>query len=142
MIDISFTYTILSLVSIVCLSFTNLSHVKRSSLRLHASSSQIEIRRINGRRCLFSPARDTISQQPQRQKLDDDISIDLSENYSSIKYPLILIGGTAQTITSWEHHIGQLSRNRDVLVYECLGQGPYPTCTDDVDPFHSNEKQV
>lgn len=37
--------------------------------------------------------------------------------------PLILLGGIAQTKTSWDHHLLSLARNRKVLVYECLGQG-------------------
>lgn len=39
--------------------------------------------------------------------------------------PLILLGGIAQTKTSWDHHILSLARNRRVLVYECLGQGDH-----------------
>ena len=30
----------------------------------------------------------------------------------------------AQSLTSWDHNLPSLSRNRDVIVYECLGQGP------------------
>ena len=39
--------------------------------------------------------------------------------------PLILLGGIAQTKTSWDHHLLSLARNRKVLVYECLGQGDH-----------------
>ena len=46
------------------------------------------------------------------------------------KPPLILIGGTAQSIASWEIHIPYISPSNDrlIIVYECLGQGP--KCTD------------
>lgn len=37
--------------------------------------------------------------------------------------PLVLIGGMAQTKGSWDHHLPSLSRNRQVIVYECIGQG-------------------
>jgi pimeloyl-ACP methyl ester carboxylesterase len=37
--------------------------------------------------------------------------------------PLILLGGIAQTKSSWDHHLTSLSKNRKVIVYECLGQG-------------------
>mmetsp|Transcript_19375 Transcript_19375/g.44292 ORF Transcript_19375/g.44292 Transcript_19375/m.44292 type:complete len:363 (+) Transcript_19375:65-1153(+) len=37
--------------------------------------------------------------------------------------PLVLLGGIAQTKTSWDHHLPSLARNRRVVVYECLGQG-------------------
>jgi len=36
----------------------------------------------------------------------------------------------AQTISSWEHLASPFSRNRDVMVYESLGQGPYPQSFD------------
>jgi hypothetical protein len=37
-------------------------------------------------------------------------------------YPvLVLLGGIAQTISSWEHLLS-LSQNRKVIVYECVGQ--------------------
>jgi pimeloyl-ACP methyl ester carboxylesterase len=40
--------------------------------------------------------------------------------------PLVIIGGTAQTIASWEPHIPTLLHKRnhgDILIYECIGQG-------------------
>jgi pimeloyl-ACP methyl ester carboxylesterase len=37
--------------------------------------------------------------------------------------PCVLIGGMAQTWKSWEHHLPNLSKNRQVIIYECLGQG-------------------
>eukprot|EP00566_Odontella_aurita_P019693 CAMPEP_0113532812 /NCGR_PEP_ID=MMETSP0015_2-20120614/4263_1 /TAXON_ID=2838 /ORGANISM="Odontella" /LENGTH=298 /DNA_ID=CAMNT_0000431807 /DNA_START=330 /DNA_END=1226 /DNA_ORIENTATION=+ /assembly_acc=CAM_ASM_000160 len=40
--------------------------------------------------------------------------------------PLIVMGGMAQSVEAYEHHLPSLSTNRDVLVYECLGQGPTP----------------
>lgn len=43
---------------------------------------------------------------------------------SDVLYPtLVVLGGIAQTATSWEHQLPSLSRNRQVVVYECLGQG-------------------
>jgi len=57
---------------------------------------------VNGRRCLILPGKKT--------------------NH----VPLVLLGGTAQTIDSWNHHLMYLSADRDVMVYECLGQGPFP----------------
>ncbi|KAL3921003.1 MAG: hypothetical protein SGILL_002982 [Bacillariaceae sp.] len=43
---------------------------------------------------------------------------------SDVLYPtLVLLGGIAQTAASWEHQLPSLSRNRQVVVYECLGQG-------------------
>jgi pimeloyl-ACP methyl ester carboxylesterase len=64
------------------------------------------IQYIAGRRCLFAPCRDPSSREAN--------------------CPLVVIGGTAQTISSWEHQVPGLSKDRDVLIYECLGQGPVP----------------
>ena len=36
---------------------------------------------------------------------------------------LVLIGGMAQSLHSWDHHMMALSRNRHVVLYECPGQG-------------------
>ena len=44
--------------------------------------------------------------------------------------PLILLGGIAQTKSSWDHHIPSLARNRMVIVYECLGQGDHAIPSD------------
>jgi len=38
--------------------------------------------------------------------------------------PLLLLGGTAQTVNSWIAHYDVLSRNRDVVALELRGQGP------------------
>ena len=64
------------------------------------------IQYIAGRRCLVAPCRDPSSREAN--------------------CPLVVVGGTAQTISSWEHHVPGLSKDRDVLIYECLGQGPVP----------------
>ena len=50
-----------------------------------------------------------------------------ADSSSNAKIPLVLIGGTAQSIGSWEHQTHSLMRERDyVLIYECIGQGPSP----------------
>ena len=40
--------------------------------------------------------------------------------------PLIILGGMAQSIASWEFHLPHFAKDRSVLIYECLGQGPLP----------------
>ena len=78
-----------------------------------------EIRYIAGRRALLvhPPHKPTINTMP--------------------KYPpLVLLGGMAQSISSWEFHLSSLSQHRSVLVYEALGQGPPPpseVCSIDVE---------
>lgn len=37
--------------------------------------------------------------------------------------PIVMLGGMAQTIESLQHHFQEFSRERDLLVYEYLGQG-------------------
>mmetsp|Transcript_12204 Transcript_12204/g.18899 ORF Transcript_12204/g.18899 Transcript_12204/m.18899 type:complete len:356 (+) Transcript_12204:248-1315(+) len=64
---------------------------------------------IEGQRCLFLP----------RSSPNKNNEIDQSP-------PIVILGGMAQTIASWEFHARTFSRDRDVLVYECLGQGPPP----------------
>ncbi|KAG7338574.1 alpha/beta fold family hydrolase [Nitzschia inconspicua] len=67
-----------------------------SSLVAHTFKKQI----ICGRPCLVVPSK------------------------SQLLFPtLIVLGGIAQTTSSWEHQLQSLSRNRNVIVYECLGQG-------------------
>ncbi|CAB9527615.1 Alpha beta hydrolase [Seminavis robusta] len=39
---------------------------------------------------------------------------------------MVIIGGMAQSIPSWEAQIPSLSQSRDVLLYEARGQGPPP----------------
>jgi pimeloyl-ACP methyl ester carboxylesterase len=66
------------------------------------NSPSYEISFIGGQRCLKIPATKPNEQYPT----------------------LVLLGGIAQTISSWEHHLPNLSKKRQVLVYECVGQGP------------------
>ena len=37
---------------------------------------------------------------------------------------MVILGGMAQSIASWEHHVPALSKSRSVLLYEARGQGP------------------
>jgi pimeloyl-ACP methyl ester carboxylesterase len=62
--------------------------------------SSIETRFVGSQKCLIAPPR-------QEQWYP----------------PLVLIGGMAQTSASWQHQIPSLSKNRQLIVYECLGQG-------------------
>ena len=80
------------------------SHVD-SSRRAAASSPSEDIRYIAGRRALL---------------------IRPPDSSSSDHPPLVILGGMAQSIASWEFHLPNLSRHRTVLVYEALGQGPPP----------------
>ena len=40
--------------------------------------------------------------------------------------PLVVLGGMAQSISSWEFHLPYLAKQRSVLIYEGIGQGPLP----------------
>ena len=83
------------------------TNTKATSSGGHGSPAQQNlpsIKYIAGRRCLVAPCRNSSSKGTNN--------------------PLVIIGGTAQTIASWEHQVPGLSKDRDVLVYECLGQGP------------------
>jgi pimeloyl-ACP methyl ester carboxylesterase len=64
----------------------------------------------------------------------------LNVERESNRNPLILVGGTAQTIASWESHAPALSKNRPFMVYECVGQGPTPADLTDVSlPFQATQ---
>ena len=40
--------------------------------------------------------------------------------------PLVVLSGMAQSISSWEFHLPYLAKQRSVLIYEGIGQGPLP----------------
>ncbi|KAL7550528.1 hypothetical protein ACHAWF_013745 [Thalassiosira exigua] len=77
-----------------------------SSKGLPTSLIKEEIRYIAGRRALLLRPPASSSQKPRT--------------------PLIILGGMAQSIASWEFHLPYLARHRPVLIYEALGQGPPP----------------
>lgn len=56
----------------------------------------------------------------------------LKISQDSDKPPVVLLGGTAQSIASWEPHVPVLSKDRSLLVYEGMGQGPEPGDLTDV----------
>lgn len=70
-----------------------------------SSSPTSEIRLAQGRRCRVVPAAVTGDEMIMHP-------------------PLVLLGGMAQSLSAWDHQLPFLSRNRQVVIYECLGQGP------------------
>ncbi|GMI61654.1 hypothetical protein ScalyP_jg10023 [Parmales sp. scaly parma] len=94
----------------------------RRSRGLLLSLALPDMQYFAGRRCLILP----------------------KQNNSRDKPPLLLIGGTAQSIPSWQSHYSQLSKDRTVVVYEARGQGPKSSndLLDDNYTDCSLEKQV
>jgi pimeloyl-ACP methyl ester carboxylesterase len=89
------------LLSIICGVANSLaSSVSQSSSS--SSSSTLSPRIIYGRRCLVVPS---------------------ARGGEEIYPTLVLLGGIAQSISSWQHQIQSLSKNRQLVIYECLGQG-------------------
>jgi pimeloyl-ACP methyl ester carboxylesterase len=80
--------------------------VTHLSFSSNARSIQEEIRYIAGRRALI------LHPPPNTPQASNP--------------PLVILGGMAQSISSWEFHLQQLSPTRSVMVYEALGQGPPP----------------
>jgi pimeloyl-ACP methyl ester carboxylesterase len=71
------------------------------------------VKYVAGRRCMVVPSTGTWSTDGAKRPP-----------------PIVLLGGMAQTISSWEHHMPGLSQKRPVLVYEGIGQGlPEPGTT-------------
>lgn len=67
---------------------------------------------VNGQRCLFIPCDNTSNEEH--------------------RLPIVLIGGLGQTISTYTPHLSTLGKDRNILVYECRGQG----C---MEPGESNE---
>lgn len=88
------------------------------ALSLSCPSNEVFISR-NGRRCRIIKA--TMTGGRLNVGDGDDSNTDGEPRAPP---PLVLVGGMSQSLTSWDHHIPTLSRTRDVILYECLGQGP------------------
>ncbi len=69
---------------------------------------------IGGRRCLH------ITSYRRRSKMTNNAPSSASPPSTP---PLVILGGMAQCIESWQHHFLDFSRERDVLMIEYLGQG-------------------
>lgn len=74
---------------------------------------------VHGRRCLLIPSRkvehrNTNLNTSHQSKEGNDIQP---------PPPIVILGGMAQCIESWQHHFQDFSRERDVLMYEYCGSG-------------------
>lgn len=76
---------------------------------------------IHNRRCLLIPSREINNRNVVMNVRDDDSK--KGKVSSTPPPPLILLGGMAQCIESWQHHFPDLSKERDVLMYEYCGSG-------------------
>lgn len=104
---------VIFLLALICgvvnslVSSSSRSRSSQSSSSLSSSTQSPQI--ICGRRCLVVP----------------------SARGGEELYPtLVLIGGIAQSISSWQHQIPSLSKNRRLVIYECLGQGGHSRTTE------------
>jgi hypothetical protein len=70
------------------------------------------MRLVYGRRCVLIPSR----KKENRNEFENDADI-------SVPPPIIILGGMAQYIESWQPHFIDLSRERDVLMIEYVGSG-------------------
>ena len=106
------------------------SALKVPTVLLHAHSNQQQVvspHWINGRRCLLVPSKNTDNRNEvsieniNLYRYDHDAN---SQNPNPSKLPpIVILGGMAQSISSWEHHLPMLSKDRDIFVYEYLGSG-------------------
>lgn len=82
---------------------------------------------INGRRCIFVPSRgNKLHNQVDAKTLKKSESNghELQQAKKSANLPpIIILGGMAQCIESWQHHFNDFSKERDVFMYEYLGSG-------------------
>ena len=71
---------------------------------------------------------ETLSIESALYKSKNNINnnVHITPSQGKVKYPpMILIGGMPQPKLSWEHHLPSLSRNRNVIIYEAIGQGKH-----------------
>jgi pimeloyl-ACP methyl ester carboxylesterase len=86
------------------------------SIAISYISAWSEPRIVGGQRCLYIPSQTTPT--------------------DSCRPPLVLVGGLAQSIASYESHLPFLSKKRSVLVYECRGQGHIEVDENDDDDYY------
>ena len=83
---------------------------------------------VNDRKCLLVPAKDlkhrnmSIKHSTRREATDHSTETN-DEKEMKPPPPIVMLGGMAQTIEGLQHHFQDFSRERDLLVYEYLGQG-------------------
>jgi hypothetical protein len=103
---------------------------------------------INGRRLIFIPSRKRrLSQNqidtkkiPGNSETNDNEELQKAKNVASLP-PIVILGGMAQCIESWQHHFNDFSRERDIYMYEYLGSGLglSQSSTLPIDNYHTDE---
>eukprot|EP00804_Cyclotella_cryptica_P006145 CCRYP_018430-RA/>CCRYP_018430-RA protein AED:0.03 eAED:0.03 QI:0/0.5/0.66/1/0/0/3/1582/498 len=115
---------------ILVTAFTPISATLLRSCRSPPSPPYRQITPNNGKRphALFSTSSD---KSPIREKIRyiagrRALVLHPSTTPQTTLPPLVILGGMAQSISSWEFHLQHLCSVRSVMVYEALGQGPPP----------------
>lgn len=101
----------------------------KSILQLQTNHYETKIKWVNGRRCLFVPSRNS----SKRNEISSDFlgldnafiaaNEDTSSSFTLPLPPILILGGMSQSISSWDHHLTTLSKDRDVFIIEYLGSG-------------------
>ena len=99
---------------------------RSSSGTYSRNTDQPTITWINGRRCLFIPSRNKIHLNKlvaSSSRMEEEEELNSEKLYRVSLPPIVILGGMAQSISSWEHHLPTLSKDRDIFIYEYLGSG-------------------
>ena len=77
---------------------------------------------VHGRRCLLIPSRKIQNRNMNINIIKEERGVS-TQTLPPPPPPIIVLGGMAQCIESWQHHLPDLSKERDVLMYEYCGSG-------------------
>lgn len=102
------------------------SFKKRNQWNAHNQRPRLKASHLFSSRRASHPIREEIRYIAGRRALLLHPSPSDERNSSNDHPPLVILGGMAQSIASWEFHLPYLSQKRSVLIYEALGQGPPP----------------
>lgn len=98
-------------VSTTCTTIT--TNTNAMAMSMPTTTPKIEY--VAGQRCLWTP---------QKTPQASSASVASTKSTNDNPPPVVILGGMAQSIASWEHHVPSFAQSRSVLLYECRGQGP------------------
>ncbi len=138
-LHILFYHTLLGVSTSFLILQNNVKTTRIHSSTTASSSLHRVTKWLNGRRCLFISARNPTNRNevsfifdPSFCSTGENINGKEEKSASSSSSPaatslplppIVILGGMAQSIPSWEHHLPSLSKDRDIFVYEYLGSG-------------------
>lgn len=99
---------------------------QRSELYAQAYHKITSLQWVNGRRCLFVPSKNVNNRNEAALEFDLEAQTQFTTGTADDELPpppVVILGGMAQSISSWAHHLPMLSKERDIFLCEYLGSG-------------------